>query len=147
MQCVNYVKGAHIVLKFCHGLNPQIQDDIACLIIACLSDDSPKEWYDAAILYNENCVSHEAFMSMQLKTHPPKYPLPLVEECKPSSPQPSTQFRTFQDAIIGTPMATNNCFAVLAVEELEWPTSEVTSQPKLPEAKYPCLRPCPKWKR
>ena len=51
VQCMNYVKGMHIVLKFWHGLNPQIQDDIACLIVAHPSDESPKVWYDAAILY------------------------------------------------------------------------------------------------
>jgi hypothetical protein len=28
-----------------------------------LSDDSPKEWYDAALLYDENHIANEVFMS------------------------------------------------------------------------------------
>ena len=72
------------------GLNLQIQDDIACLIVAHPSDKSPKEWYDTAILYDENCTVNKAFMSMQREPHPPENPLQLVEQCEPSSLQSLT---------------------------------------------------------
>lgn len=61
VQRANYFEAAHIVLKFRRGLNPQIQDHIACLIIERPSDESPKEWYDAAILCDENRIMNEIF--------------------------------------------------------------------------------------
>jgi hypothetical protein len=50
VEKARYFEGAHIVLKFCQGLNPKIQDHIACLTEGRPSDDIPKQWYDAAIV-------------------------------------------------------------------------------------------------
>jgi Zinc knuckle len=56
-------EGAHIILKFCQGLNAKIQDHIACLTQGHLSDKIPKQWYDAAILCDENRIANTAFTS------------------------------------------------------------------------------------
>jgi Retrotransposon gag protein/Zinc knuckle len=58
-----YFEGAHIVLKFCQGLNAKIQDHIACLTQGCPSDKIPQQWYDTAILCDENCIANAAFTS------------------------------------------------------------------------------------
>jgi hypothetical protein len=57
----HYLKGSHIMLKFCQGLNPKIQDYVACLTNGRPSDESPHEWYTTAILCNENHIANEAF--------------------------------------------------------------------------------------
>jgi hypothetical protein len=57
----HYLKGSHIVLKFRQGLNPKIQDYVACLMNGRPSDESPHKWYAAAILCDENCIANEAF--------------------------------------------------------------------------------------
>jgi len=56
-----YTEGANIVLKFQHGLSPIIQNYITCLTYGRPSDDIPKDWYDAAILCNENHIANSAF--------------------------------------------------------------------------------------
>ena len=56
-----YFEGAHIVLKFRQGLNPKVQDHVACLTTGCPSDEAPKQWYDAAILCDKNHIANEAF--------------------------------------------------------------------------------------
>jgi len=58
-----YTKGTNIVLKFQHGLSPIIQNYIACLTYGQPSNDIPKDWYDAAILCNENHIANSAFQS------------------------------------------------------------------------------------
>jgi hypothetical protein len=59
-----YTKGANIVLKFHHGLSNSIQNYIACLTFGRPSDNNPQEWYDAAILYDENHIANSAFQSI-----------------------------------------------------------------------------------
>ena len=56
-----YFEGAHIILKFHQGLNPKVQDHVACLTMGRPSDEAPKQWYDAAILCDENHIMNEAF--------------------------------------------------------------------------------------
>jgi len=56
-----YTEGMNIVLKFWHGLIPIIQNYIACLTYGRPSDDVLKDWYDAAILCNENHIANSAF--------------------------------------------------------------------------------------
>jgi hypothetical protein len=61
-----YLEGSHIVLKFHQGLNPKIQDHVACLTSGRPSDESPTQWYEAAILCDENCLANEAFRAALL---------------------------------------------------------------------------------
>jgi hypothetical protein len=61
VERAQYFEGAHIVLKFRQGLNVKIQDHVACLTTGRPSDDSPKQWYDAAIVCDENRIANEAF--------------------------------------------------------------------------------------
>jgi hypothetical protein len=61
VEKARYFEGTHIVLKFCQGLNQKIQDHIACLTEGHPSDDIPKQWYDAAILCDENHIANAAF--------------------------------------------------------------------------------------
>jgi len=66
-----YFEGSHIVLKFRQGLNPKIQDHVACLTSGRPSDENPRQWYDAAILCDENRIANEAFRaSSRITTHP-----------------------------------------------------------------------------
>jgi len=58
-----YTEGVNIVLKFQHGLSPIIQNYIACLTYGRPSNDIPKDWYDAAILCDENHIANSAFQS------------------------------------------------------------------------------------
>jgi hypothetical protein len=61
VERARYFEGAQIVMKFRQGLNPRIQDYVACLTNGRPSDDNPKEWYAAAILCDENRIANEAF--------------------------------------------------------------------------------------
>jgi len=63
VDCAEYTEGANIVLKFWHGLSPIIQNYIAYLTYGWPSDDIPKDWYNAVILCNENCIANSAFQS------------------------------------------------------------------------------------
>ena len=58
-----YFEGSHIVLKFRQGLNAKIQDHVACLTQGCPSDEIPQQWYDTAILCDENRIMNTAFTS------------------------------------------------------------------------------------
>ena len=58
-----YTEGSNIALKFRHGLNSTIQNYIACLTHGRPSDDNPEDWYDAAILCDENRIANAAFQS------------------------------------------------------------------------------------
>jgi hypothetical protein len=58
-----YFEGAHIILKFCQGLNTKIQDHVACMTHGQPSDNVPKKWYDAAILCDEDRITNKAFTS------------------------------------------------------------------------------------
>lgn len=60
---MQYTKGAKIVLKFQHSLSSSIQNYIACLTFGCPSDDNPQEWYDPAVLCDENCIANVAFQA------------------------------------------------------------------------------------
>jgi hypothetical protein len=59
VQWACYFEGAHIVLKFCQGLDEKIQDQVACLTSGWPSDNSPQQWYDATILCDENRITNE----------------------------------------------------------------------------------------
>jgi Retrotransposon gag protein len=63
VEKARYFEGAHIVLKFRQGLNAKIQDHVACLTQGCPSDEIPQQWYDAAILCDENRIANAAFTS------------------------------------------------------------------------------------
>jgi hypothetical protein len=71
VQQARYFEGAHIVLKFCQGLNEKIQDHVACLTLGQPSDDSPQQWYDAAILCDENRIANEVFRTSSRITPTP----------------------------------------------------------------------------
>jgi hypothetical protein len=67
-----YFKGAHI-LKFHQGLNAVIQNHVACMTAGHPSDKTPKEWYNAALLCDENCIVNKAFRALSWTTpHPEK---------------------------------------------------------------------------
>jgi hypothetical protein len=73
IDCARYFKGTHIVLKFHQGLNAAIQNHVACMTAGCPSDETLKEWYDAAPLCDENRVANEAFgASSRTAPHPEK---------------------------------------------------------------------------
>jgi Retrotransposon gag protein len=63
MDKARYFQGAHIVLKFRQGLNAKIQDHVACLTQGHPSDEIPQQWYDTAILCDENWIANAAFTS------------------------------------------------------------------------------------
>jgi len=74
VELARYFEGAHIVLKFRQGLNPQIQDHVACLTTGRPSDEVPKQWYSAAILCDENRIANEAFRASSRTTKQAEIP-------------------------------------------------------------------------
>ena len=88
------------------------------------SDKSLKEWYDAAILCDENHIMNEAFMSARLEPLLAENPSLLEGQLEPDLIQPMTLVHTFRDATTGTMMTTNNHFSVLMIEEPKPPVSE-----------------------
>jgi hypothetical protein len=60
---MKYTEGTNIVLKFHHGLQQSIQNYIACLTYGHPSNNSPQEWYNAAILCDENHIANSMFQS------------------------------------------------------------------------------------
>jgi hypothetical protein len=85
VQRACYFEGAHIILKFCKGLNPKIQDHVACVTEGEPSDDSPHQWYAAATLCDENHIANKAFQTSSWIA-----PLP---------PTPSNAFSVFRRPI------------------------------------------------
>jgi hypothetical protein len=63
VEHAHYFEGTYIVLKFFQGLNLKIQDHVACLTSGHPSDDSPKQWYDAAVLCDKNRIANKAFQT------------------------------------------------------------------------------------
>ena len=58
-----YKEGSIVVLKFRHGLHPEIQRAIATLPASRPHDDQPLEWYATARLCDENRVANDAFQA------------------------------------------------------------------------------------
>jgi hypothetical protein len=56
-----YMEGLAIVVKFRCGLQREIQDQIAQLVIGRPGDDNPEAWYDAAIWSDENRITNSLF--------------------------------------------------------------------------------------
>jgi hypothetical protein len=54
IEKAGYDQGLAIIVKFCRGLNKDIQDVIANIPIGRPLDDHPQAWYDAAIQADEN---------------------------------------------------------------------------------------------
>ena len=52
-----------IVVKFCQGLDTQIQNAIATMPSGCPSDMVPMDWYTAARTIDQNRATNEAFRS------------------------------------------------------------------------------------
>jgi len=52
-----------IVVKFCRGLDTQIQNAIATMPSGCPSDMVPTDWYTAARIIDQNRAINEAFQS------------------------------------------------------------------------------------
>jgi hypothetical protein len=63
MESTRTCGGVSSTVKFHQGLNPKVQDHMACLTLGHPSNDSPKQWYDTAILYDENCIANDAFQT------------------------------------------------------------------------------------
>jgi hypothetical protein len=63
IDMAKYEEGANIVLKFRHGLNSEIQRYIACLTAGRPSDDDPEEWFEAAVLCDDNRIANDAFQA------------------------------------------------------------------------------------
>jgi hypothetical protein len=58
------------MLKFWQGLNPKVQNHVACLTSDCHLDESPKQWYNMAILCDENRIINEAFRTLSRIAQP-----------------------------------------------------------------------------
>lgn len=56
-----YQEDTNIVLKFCHGLRSNIQNEIATLTHRRPADDNPNEWYSAARVNDNNRIANKAF--------------------------------------------------------------------------------------
>ena len=84
VERAQYFEGSHIVLKFRQGLNAKIQDHVACLTTGQPSDNTPKQWYNAAIICDENRIVNEAFhTSLQMASHSEMSAQPGNTFCKP----------------------------------------------------------------
>ena len=70
IDLAGYEEGANIVLKFCHGLNPEIQRYIACLTSGRPDDDEPEGWYEAAVLCDDNRIANDTFQATFRTTKP-----------------------------------------------------------------------------
>ena len=96
----DYVEGANVVLKFRHGLNADIQRQIATLASGRPNDDEPDDWYAAALVCDENRVANEAFQSSQ-RTNKPTAPATAV-------PRPGSVFPIPARSFASNPVATGS---------------------------------------
>jgi hypothetical protein len=106
VQRSRYFEGAHIVLKFRQGLDEKIQDHVACLTEGRPSDDSPQQWYAAAILCDENRIANQAFRAYsRIAPTPPntssvfRKPPPRVTTLVP----PASRFTPPTSSVSGPP--------------------------------------------
>src|SRR5262245_5390579 len=67
-----YDQGLAIIVKFCRGLNKDIQDVIANIPIGRPADDDPQAWYKAAIQVDDNPMVNDLFHSSQKTSQPAK---------------------------------------------------------------------------
>jgi len=64
VDCAEYTEGVNIVLKFWHGFEPhQYRTTSPVSPMVSLPMISPKDWYDAVILCDENCIANSVFQS------------------------------------------------------------------------------------
>jgi hypothetical protein len=94
-----YTEGLVIVVKFCCGLQWDIQDQIALMGFGWPGDDDPEAWYEAAIRCDENHITNAVFHNT-LWTPPVKATgtLTLTFPCYPpptwNTKQPTTATST-----------------------------------------------------
>jgi hypothetical protein len=87
VEQAGYKEGLAIVVKFRRGLNREIQDQIAQLVIGRPRDDKPEEWFQAAVSAEENRTANLLF-------HGPNR--------APASAQQTTENRFFAPPRFGT---------------------------------------------
>ena len=93
------MEGLRIVTKFQHGLQRDIQDFIAQLLVRQLKDDKPEEWYAAATQCAENWAANATFHGISWNQLPPRGNYsPLEIKVKPISIILQKQASTETDA-------------------------------------------------
>jgi hypothetical protein len=65
-----YTEGLAIMVKFRKGLNREIQNQIAQLVVGRPGDAEPEEWYKAAVMVEENRVANNLFHNGYATTTP-----------------------------------------------------------------------------
>jgi hypothetical protein len=114
------------------------------------SNDSPKEWYNAALLYDENRIANEVFVSALQETHPSEDPSLLGEQPDPTTQTLTMPPCTFRDKAVGIPSSSRNHFAILAVEEGAETAPAILEpiiQIDVTKERTPCPQLHPKWER
>lgn len=148
----HYLKGAPIILKFCQGLLPHMQDQVACMVAGQPSDEIPQQWYKTAILYDENCIINEVFTNLwcqedSLET-PESLQAPLSTKMSRS---PSHVTQEHCEVAVGMPqLPTWNHFNVLPIEEASdanSPTPELVAPLQTPPLPFKKLQRHPKGRR
>lgn len=81
-----YTDPKTIVVKFCRGLDPQIQNVVATMAFGRPSDSSPREWYKMACVVDQNRSVNEAFSSARQTVVPPARPV-AAHLCDPPVPK------------------------------------------------------------
>lgn len=82
------------MVKFHHGLQHEIQDQIALLGTGQPNDNDPEAWYQAAIRCDENCITNAVFHSTLL-VQPARVSSTLVFPRHPPSSQWTTNKTLF----------------------------------------------------
>jgi Retrotransposon gag protein/Zinc knuckle len=95
-----YSDGLSIVMKFRKGLDREVQDRIAEMVLGRPGDDDPEGWYDAARVFDANKMANQAFHGTQRTvtsfptTRPPVPTSRTVPMTHPAAPV--SHFRTSQ---------------------------------------------------
>jgi len=96
MDVVEYLDDKAIVIKFCKGLDPNIQNMVATLGECPPKIDEPERWFKAVQKVSQNWDANEAFLESTLpKTFPPPQPTfitvrqPLIPVHPTNPPEPS----------------------------------------------------------
>jgi hypothetical protein len=63
IELAGYTNRLAIIIKFCHGLSWEIQDQAATMPVGQPADDKPEDWYEAVALCDENRITNAAFFS------------------------------------------------------------------------------------
>lgn len=73
IELAGYTNSLTVVIKYRHGLNQSIQDQLAQMTMGQPRDNTLADWYNATLITDENRIANEAFMASHMQWSQPPF--------------------------------------------------------------------------